>query len=544
MKPLMVFLSALALAGGMALVTGPRPLSAQDAEPEQPEIVLPNVVLELEDLSVESVAGSIPQDELIPPEFELPRFEGAVQISETEARIALPLLEEGARTEEASGLVAEGVLGAGTRNHFLGSVALYRFEKYPEGKLLFSHEVMDGFTGEAPGSGYNSREDSISGMVRFPGNRTSFELGGAFQDDEYGLQGEGLYYSRVRHLTQGEAGVEFQPGDHLLLDAQVTGSASSRLLTQSESAVPPAPPSERLTEYLMGASAGVTLTYDRFYAGLSPRYLYRDAGENYDYDLHRFQLTGSAGVQLGASSRLDGDVSWFWSGETGHLFPFDVGLQFYPNDLFSIRSSIGYAVNEYNLWDILTGYPYGQIPDTLRDDHGWYFSFGGHVNVARAWVLSADMRVMDHQSIPNPTGVQDPGTGLYPIEYDEMLTLTTEAGLRYNGSSNFSTYFSLVSELLDSPRFIPDHQLGAELSWKSTNERFGGSLDATLLLGTERASEIPVLDAEGFFRVTESITASAALEDMLYPLLDDPRYSWYPFVTPGLRFTFKTHITF
>lgn len=532
-------LAGAVLAGVLAAALAGVPVLGQETEPEQPEIVLPNVMLELEDLSVESVSGVLPREELTPPEFELPRYEQYAQVQEAELDIAVPLLETGDGDQARSSLIAEGVLGVGTRNHFLSSVSLYRFDEKPQGKLLFSHEVMDGFSGEPAGSGFSSREDDLTGSVRFGGERAGVELEGAFRDDEYGLQGQGQYYSRARRLSQGKGSFQLKSGDHLLLEAEASASAASRLLTQSGSSS-----SSRVTEYLVGTAAGATLSWDRFSVGLSPRYTYRAGGEDGAYDLHRFELTGTAGLQLGPSARADANAGWFYSEQGGHLFPFDLRLLFYPNDLFSISASLGYRVLEYDLWDVLNEYRFAGIPGELRDDHGWFLELGSHANLARSWVLSGGFTLMDHRDLLTPTDTQDPDTGLYPLVYDRMLQLAAQAGVRWNAVGNLSVFAGLESELLDLPRFFPRHQVTLEASWKNRAERAGGTLSAGFQAGDDQVTQVPVLNAEGFFRVTDSITASASLEDLLYPVLDQPRYSWHPFVTPGLRFTFKTHITF
>jgi hypothetical protein len=128
--------------------------------------------------------------------------------------------------------------------------------------------------------------------------------------------------------------------------------------------------------------------------------------------------------------------------------------------------------------------------------------------------------------------------------YDHILQLTAEAGVRWNVVGNFSVYAGLESELLDRPRYFPRHRLNLEASWKNRTEVVGGKVETGFEAGGDDATQIPVVNVEGFFKVTDSITTSVSLEDLLYPALDQPRYSWYPFVTPGLRFTFKTNITF
>jgi len=83
---------------------------AQEMEPSEPEIVLPSVVLEIEDLSVENVRAKLPENELVPPEIEVPLPEAEeLQIEEPPSSFQLPKMGPAPVSGKKGGsFIAEG----------------------------------------------------------------------------------------------------------------------------------------------------------------------------------------------------------------------------------------------------------------------------------------------------------------------------------------------------------------------------------------------------------------------------------------------------
>jgi hypothetical protein len=118
------------------LLTPVVPARAQEIEPEEPEIVLPRVLLEIEDLSVETITAGLPEDELLPEELEVPLPEPEdLVIDEPSIMLSPPRAESTVLTREEGKYVNfEGVIGVGSRNNFMSGFSLYQFEREPEGR--------------------------------------------------------------------------------------------------------------------------------------------------------------------------------------------------------------------------------------------------------------------------------------------------------------------------------------------------------------------------------------------------------------------------
>jgi hypothetical protein len=496
-------------------------------------------VLELEDLSVDVVTLSLPEAELLPSDFELPVEEGALDIPE--AALAVPGVEEERLGRGGGDITVEVLLGGGTRNHFLSEVSLYHFGESPEGKLLFVHESSDGFSGERPGTGFNERIDSLNGSIGFSGRRVNTQFEGSFEDREQGLQGQGAFYSKIDRRAGLQASVGVNEESTFSLRGGVDGSVTSRLLTQSLSAVPPA---EKFTEYAAGIFLEGRLQYERFYLGISPRYRYRTGGPDDSYLLNRFELAGLFGVDVSPSAQIDGSVSWFWSEPSDHQVPFSLRLSIHPSDQFSFSLAGGYRIVRYDLWDVTTGQSYGLQPGTLEDDRGFYASLGTHYNLSRSWLVFGGLEYMDHTGILSPSETQDSPSGLFPVTQEEIQTLGAEAGVRWSGPANLSLLARLEAELLDRPSFTPGYLLEVEAGWKSGTERFGSTLSSLFYSGVNENTQLPVLDLTVFYRLSDNFMLSTLAHDLLAPALDQPRLAWDPFIEEGFRFTLRAHLTF
>jgi hypothetical protein len=518
-------------------------LYAQEAEPEEPEIVLPRVILEIEDLSVEAISTGIPEDELIPQTLEVPLPEPEdLQIVEPSIMLSLPEAEGSTLLrEEGSYLNFEGVLGVGSRNNFMGSFSLYQFERAPEGKLYFGHEVYDGLSGFEEGSGYFLRRDDFEGLVGFDVKKLGIDLEGSFYDHERGLQGLGEYYSKISRYGTALGGLQYPIGDRFSLGFDLGADVSTQLLTAAGSA---APDPDKVNEYLAYTELSGRYDFERGFVGLVPGFSYRDGGDADAYNLSRARVKGIFGVDLGEVTRLEGDASWFWSDASGSLFPFSLGISTYPTDLFSLNLSGGYKLEQYNLNTVFEGYPYADTPTELFDNYGWFVDASSHIHVARSWIINIGLSFMDSNAMLSTTATTDPVTGLFPISQNEATQLQAEAGLRWNPSMRFSAYVSWIYEILDRPQFYPEHSLNLELNWFGNSGKWGVDLTSIQEIGVNDFIQAPIVDLSAYYRVAEFIRLAGELNDIVNLAMEDPRYDWYPYVDVGFQVAFKVYINF
>ncbi len=512
---------------------------AQDqAAPEEPDIVLPEVILRIEDFSVESLTGAAPGgEESLPPARELPLPAGeSPQLAEPPA----PPAEgpEGRPEAPPRTLSAMAELGAGTSNHLFSQVALNSSGTAPRFSLRFLHETLDGLAGEPPGSGYNYRKEELEGALRLALGKASLNLDGSLHEQERGLQ-EQSAAAVSRLVRTGGLGAElaWPFAEAWTLTAAVDGSFAGELLTVQTGQA------SGLDELKASPRLSLEVRTPRFWLAVDGRYGYEL------YEGQKAQRAGALarfGVEISKAARLEGSGGWHWSQYSSpeHLFPFDLTLTLTPNSYLTVAASGGYRVEELDLRRLAEEDPWAAFPVPLLDDHGWFADFTAIFSLQRSFSLQAGLNLDWPRAAPWPDTVQDP-SGLYPLIQQEAARAAVQASLRWTPARDSYLAAGWRLEMAQYPDFTPGNQLWLEGGLGSTRWGAHGSLRfmTGYLPTTPAYSQTPELSLGAFFQASTAVRLTAELEDLLSPLSQGgQRLDWAPFLAPGIRGTFKVQI--
>jgi hypothetical protein len=542
----MIALLAILIA---ALSAGPA--AAQAPEPEEPDIVLPEVILRIEDFSVESVDSTLPAEEAaLPPARELPLPDpGELAVSEPQLPLAVeepaePASKAAGKAQTLSALVE---LGAGSMNHLLSRVSLFRQGDDPRFRLRFVHETLDGLSGEPSGSGFNLRQDSLEGALKLRLSSLRLDTQGELREEERGLQGQPSpapptpFVSRVFRRGGVAAELAWPMGSHWTLAGAVDSSFAAQLLTGA------AP--QGLTEILAAPKLSVELRYPKYWASLAGRYAYRDFLEGGREAVNRAGVEAGFGVDPLAGLHLEARGGWLWGNLLGHRFPFSLSLSAVPSPVFSLNLEGGYRVEQIDARNLLDNFPWGELPVTILDDHGWYTDLGLGFTLKRALSVQAGTHLAWHsaQPSPPPTPIQDARTGLYPLDQVSAVRLAVEAALRWTPARQTFLAASWRMQLLDRLTFEPTTEVRLDGEAATSSGRWGGRGSLVFRIGyapeVPAYTLVPELSLGVFYKASEAISLVLEGEDLLSPLADGgDRWSWYPFVEPGIRGTFKVQI--
>jgi hypothetical protein len=350
---------------------------SQDIEPSEPGIVLPSVLLEIEDLSIENITAGLPEDkELLPPEIEFPLPE-IEELAIDDPRLDLTVPTSGSpafQIREGKYLTTEAVLGIGTANQFFSRISLYYLGKKPEGKIQYQHETIDGFSSKPPGSGYSNREDMLEGYLSFDAGKARIRTEGAFYEIERGLQGKGNFYSKVNRFIEADGTAEYPISDIFVLKGSLNSSLAVQLMTGGSPSS-----SDEVTELYLSPVLAGEFRFNKWVLGVEPRFSYRKVFESENLSLIRGGVRGYFGVDISDSVTLNGSVGWLWVENIGHLVPFNLSVSMMPGDFLTLTASGGYRVEEFNLIDIFRDYPLifrdyplTGVPLSLNDNKGWF----------------------------------------------------------------------------------------------------------------------------------------------------------------------------
>jgi hypothetical protein len=528
-------------APGTGAVPGPGPVPGKAPAPAtnpalvpgEPEIVMPQVILKIEDLSVESVEAQLPPEEdLLPPVRTVPILsEGELAVGEPVIPMG-PVVTEGPVQPSGNRLLSSDVqLAAGSLGLISGSVSLKTLGPDPRFSLQFNHETLDGFGGNKPGAGFNSRTDGLNGGLKFAIGGVSTELSGSFKEDENGLQGlpsAGSYSSALSRTITG--GASFSGTiDWLTLTA--TGAGGLDSLTMQGATPSPS------SEIRFAPSLTAQAKFGAVKVGLETDYWYRHddylaGGQDF---LHRLKVAPTLRIDLPANFVVQGSVGWFVNSAGLSRFPFFVSLTGTPLDFLTISLEGGYKVVPYDAHDILAANDLAQ-PTPLVDDRGWYGASSAQLSLTRDLSATVKASFLSSDAMPIGSTKLDPATGLFDVTQGPGVQLSLNSGLRWGITQYISVSAGWDHEFLDRPYFLPLDSLTGGILGLDPSGRFGGGVTVAFGPIADGTLQQPLLHASAFWKIIEAVKLQLDADDLLAPLSGNRwNVSRDTYLAPGFR---------
>ena len=533
-----------------------------DSEPADPAMILPSVVLEIEDLSIETIETVLPEEyeylslerEVLAAEREVPLPEEKImEVKEPVPVVTLPDHDTSLGTTDSS-FVAEALLGAGYVNNILSQISFYKLGTSPKYKLLFSHETLDGFAFHDAGTGFNMREDSLEGSIKGSLGKLESGLSGHYYEVERGLQGQGDYFSHISRFIDGTASFSILPTEIVNISADIASTFTSMSLTGTT--VPeidlPYPP----LEIVASAAIGSEFTFESFHFGINSLYKYRNLVEGEDFELHRILARAYCGIELPLTFILNTDVGYFYNSDDLWLIPFHISLSANPIDSFSFRVAGGYRREEYDLFSVWRNLAYTGFTVTeaiendihgYPDNYGWYGEGGVKLNMDNRFVFSLSSTLSSNSSIlryPDETE-PDTSTGLYHLEeIEDILKMTGEFGLGINVAAWLYLNLKTTGYVLFEENPESWMEVACEGIAATEEGHWGGSFSLGFYTDFERDLELPTFDIALFFKISDNIRIIGEGYDLFSPFMENGRIERGVYVSPGIRGTFKVHINF
>ncbi|HTP58334.1 MAG TPA: hypothetical protein VMM82_05410, partial [Spirochaetia bacterium] len=515
-----------------------------------PTMVLPEVTVNIQDLSVENVQAMLPpaggppvivKTDVILPPAPLVAVEPPVRTLAVEG--ADPL---GGAGSPGSPLATQATLGIGSQNRVVGDLNVTATGQNAQASLSFSHDTADGISGHAQGSEFDTRDDAIGGSLS--GRIGAFDGGfqGAYSEKEVGLQNQSANYSsRLGRNLDGTATLRVQPMDWLAVDGSLSGLTDSLTLGGTN------PGPAQASEYKGLAHMGATGLWGVFSAGVFGDYSYRLAHQvtATDDQVQRLNTGLKMSLNFPGSFLLEGSVAWFLSSQGASMLPFSIHVTGAPFSALTLDASFGYRVVTYDQGDILGLNPY-LIPVGLADDHGWFGDAGVQIALADSFSFNVGLSFMASTSMltsdafaAGPASTLD---GLFLVNQVAANRLTGNAGVRWTIIPGVTLNGEWKRELMERPSFAPVDTITAEAIAMETTGAFGGRAGMTWLTGLPPSAQLPELDVGGFVRLSEPAQLHLDLYDLLWPLLGGSRYgpSLDPYVEPGFRVVASLRLSF
>jgi len=516
-------------------------------EPTGPEnLVLPPIVLEVEDLSEVRVEARLPQEEdLVPPDRRFPLPDpGALAIGEPAIPSAIPAASAGAAGGTASPLAAVATLGAGTLRALSAGVRLSATGT-PELEASFAHESLDGFGGNPPGAGYDLRDDDLAVTVGLHPWGADLDIEGSWEDSARGLQGHGGtggYTSLVVRSIGTSVSLAGTPVAWLEL--------AGALEVDDDELVLAGPTPDEISELGVAPSLSAAATFGRWSLGLAARYEFH-AGEliaDPFADGHRFRTDLTAGVDVAPGWQVEAAVGWHWTSEGMSAFPFHLGLTGSPLPFLTFSLRGGYQAVAVDLADVLAAHVF-LLPAATTDSEGWFgaidltLGIGGSVSATAGLSYAAESGMLDvEDAVPGTVIDPDPATELYRVYQRAADGLTLTGSLRWSIADWLTLNASLVMNLPYRPWYEPAVTLEAAITALEGSGRMGATLSTAAEAGSS-GFPLPRLDFGGFLRVSPAVRLRLDASDLLGPL-GEPRPDLGVYQRPGFRASGTVQVEF
>jgi hypothetical protein len=520
--------------------------SAQDElEPTDPDIVIPSVIMEVEDLSIDLIIAELPEEEwALPAERDVPLPEVILPVEEPEIDFDFAE-EEDREDEDTPSLFVESVLGGGNISHLFAQVQINKLGDFPRYSMFFTHETLDGFSFKDTGTGYSSREEQLKGSIKYNIRKLQMENNMNYHEFEHGLQEQGDYFSKISRNFSSLNNFSISPTDIFTLSGSLYLDYSTFLLTDNsapdyEVDYPP-------REIISGIGIGTDFRIRKALLGINAEYKFRNIiGEN-DFLLHRFLGGVSLSFELPHWLNIGGKVSYYYSKQTPVLIPFEASFWGTPLDFFSFKIRGGYFLNQMDLNTFISkpDYIYSDMPDNIYDNYGWFAALNAQFNLRNSFTISLNQELMFHQNLPQLGDDINSSTGLFPVYFeDDAVELENEARLTWNAPKIFSLSVINSNTFLWDPNFSATGEFSVETAFREKRDKYGVIITGGVKTNFEDELKTPILDLNTYVQIADFARVILELNDILYFINDDYRFFREPFITPGFLGTLKIQIKF
>jgi len=541
-------------------------VAAQDQDADDPGIILPAVVLEIEDLSVEKVDAGLPEgSDIALPEREL-LITDDITLDIREIQFDLDLdgsglqpdnslrgtdqdkTQPGYTTGAGGPISVEAMLGAGNAGSIASRISFYKSGSLPRFKFLFNHDTVDGYAFMPAGTGYNRRYDELLASILFnvlDEQKLEMETTVNFKDNELGLQGQADYFSVINRYIMGNSSFKYKASDQFTFSADMGGELTSLILTGADTPVyavqyPP-------TEILFAPGIISAFNWEAVNLGLAADYKYRTVAGTDAYNFHRLLIKTDLKIILPFWLDISGDVAFFRSNTVPLLFPFQLAFSGTPSRSFSFGIRGGYFLAENNIGNLLEEYSYLDLPAAVADNYGWFGAASVNLNLAdnRLAVNLEGSMHWNKNYYYRGTAV-DMQTNLFGLNsYTDIFSSDIKTGIRWTIVEEAKLDFVFESALLLTLTGLQaDNQFRLGGDFKTKDGTLGAKLEAVLDVGTNFIPELPVLNSSLNYQIMDNVNLICALEDILSPLLSSPRAFAAPYIAPGVRGLLKIEIHF
>ena len=464
-------------------------------------------------------------------EDSLPDFSDVLKlpVGSGDLQPELPEEESSDNTDIAAGkakpveksVYAEGLIGGGYPAFFTGNISVARTIGASPFKFSFEHDSASGYAKHSLTDGYSDRTTKLSIEKEYKKNQLKWGAFGSYKSASDGLQGNLIYddskvglLNRDLYNAGGNISYFFDNGFSLGTSAGVdfynryADIACSQIKTVTFFTLAP---SAFIRWQGHGFDTGFTADYD-YDTEFSENILFPNSHRaKFKLDLEWkndiIRLYGNAAAVVGKNI-MDDSV----------IVPFTVGVEssfpvYFANRRVSLCLEGGIDSDKPKSYELEEAYKFTNLNWNPLEVSEWYGKFNLSIPLKDTFTGTAGVEyrqtAYDNGRWQPDYGVKTP---IYSYSVKEFKGLSTEFGLTYHqGILGISG--SWHSNWMDQPADENIQTVKFDVNIQDENSKWGVDVNCTLPINEEM--ETPLVNAEGFVRITQSVRAVLSLNDLI-----------------------------
>ena len=420
-------------------------------------------------------------------------------------------------------IFAEGVIGGGYPSLFTGDFSVFRVSDTSPFKISFSHNSAVGYGNHSLGDGFSDRTTNLFIEKAFQKDKFGMKLDFGYEALSNGLQRHIQELTSINQDNYAGAGSltwdvndKFSTGVNAGLSFynRYADVASGSFASASVLDINP----ELFAIWKINAfNIGFTGTYSMeadVAEEISKDILHRgEFNLNVQWENEIIKAYGKAGIVLGTN--LNGNTV---------VVPFTVGVDssfpvYFSNRRFGIAAEGGIDSSMNKISDLEKKYKFSGLLTMPSETSDWYGkvnfsiplkeSFTGTVNFEyRQTAFNNGHWQPFYDLNSSRTGIK----GIYGYGFSEMQQFISDLSITYHYKV-FSITGGWRSNWIDVPVLEAAHQLVLDVNFQSEDSKWGADLKGIWNLNGD--ATVPVINVEGFARLTTSVRAVLSIEDAL-----------------------------
>lgn len=416
---------------------------------------------------------------------------------------------------------AEGIIGGGYPAFFTGNISVARTIGASPFKFSFEHDSASGYAKHSLTDGYSDRTTKLSVEKQYKKNHLEWGAFGSYKSASDGLQGNLVYndskiglLNRDLYNAGGNIAYSFENGFSLGTSAgadfynRYADIECSQIQTVTYFSLAP---SIFLRWQGHGFDTGFTTDYD-YDTEFSENILFpKSHRAKFMLDLQwkndLIKLYGNAAAVVGKNI-MDESV----------IVPFTVGVEasfpvYFANRRVSISAEGGIDSDKAKAFELEEKYKFTNLNWNPTEVSEWYGKFNLSLPLKDSFTGTAGV---EYRQTAYDNGRWQPDYAeslpIYTYSIKDFKGLSTDFGLSYH-QGIFGISGNWHSNWMDVPADENNQTVKIDVNIQDEASKWGVDVNVTLPINAEM--QTPLVNAEGFVRVTQSVRAVLSLNDLI-----------------------------